>query len=92
MNRQSIAALLFTAGIAWSTLAAAQEAFPTPEKAVEAFVAALGQEQPDESRLAQLLGDDWRTYIPRGGVQRSDVDTFLEQYRAQHSIDMSGES
>lgn len=50
------------------------------------FVTALGAEKPDEARLAQLLGDDWRTYIPRGGVQRSDVDTFLAQYRAQHTI------
>ena len=90
MNRQSIAALVIAAGMAWSTLAAAQEAFPTPEKAVESFVAALGEGKPDEARLALLLGDDWRTYIPRGGVQRSDVDTFLAQYRAQHSIDMSG--
>lgn len=57
---------------------------------MDAFVAALGEEKPDEARLAQLLGDDWRIYIPRGGVQRSDVDTFLEQYRAQHSIDRSG--
>ena len=77
MNRESIAALVLAAGMAWSTLAAAQEAFPTPEKAVEAFVAALGEEKPDEARLAQLLGDDWRTYIPRGGVQRSDVYTVL---------------
>lgn len=68
MNRQSIAALVLAAGMAWSNLAAAQETFPTPEKAVESFVAALGAEQPDEARLAQLLGDDWRTYIPRGGT------------------------
>ena len=91
MNRSRLGALLLTAGLAWSSLAAAQEAFPTPEKAVESFVAALGQEKADEARLAQLLGDDWRTYIPRGGVQRSDVDTFLEQYRAQHSIDMTAQ-
>lgn len=92
MNRQSIAALVIAAGMAWSTLAAAQEVFPTPEKAVESFVAALGEDKPDEARLARLLGDDWRTYIPRGGVQRSDVDTFLAQYRAQHSIDMLGQT
>lgn len=91
MNRQSIAALVIAASMIWSTLVAAQEAFPTPEKAVDAFVAALGEEKPDEARLAQLLGDDWRIYIPRGGVQRSDVDTFLEQYRAQHSIDRMGD-
>ena len=91
MNRPAFAGLLFIASLAWSCLAAAQETFPTPEKAVESFVTALGAEKPDEARLAQLLGDDWRIYIPRGGVQRSDVDTFLAQYRAQHTIDMTGE-
>lgn len=86
-NKTTIAAWLIGLGMAWANLAAAQEAFPTPEKAVESFVQALGVEHADEARLAQLLGDDWRTYIPREGVQRSDVDAFLEQYKAQHQID-----
>ncbi|MNO57318.1 hypothetical protein D3C76_478510 [compost metagenome] len=82
---------LLACGMAWSCLVAAQEVFPTPEKAVESFVEALGVEHADEARLAKLLGDDWRTYIPREGVQRSDVDAFLEQYREQHSIETPGE-
>ena len=57
---------LWATGLAWSCIASAQQAFPTPEKAVEAFVQALGVEHPDEARLAQLLGEDWRNYIPRG--------------------------
>lgn len=73
--------------LGWSCLAGAQQVFPTPEAAVEAFVAALGPEHPDEARLGELLGDDWRTYIPRGGVQRSDVDAFLAQYQAQNHLD-----
>ncbi|MFJ4351046.1 DUF2950 domain-containing protein [Pseudomonas sp. NPDC089428] len=93
MNNKSIfAAWLIGVGMAWANLAAAQEAFPTPEKAVESFVQALGVEHADEARLAQLLGDDWRTYIPREGVQRSDVDAFLEQYKAQHQIDQQGDN
>jgi len=91
MKRSAFAAVLLAAGLAWACVSAAQEAFPTPEQAVESFVAALGAQKADEARLAQLLGDDWRTYIPRGGVQRSDVDTFLQQYHAQHSIDRAGE-
>ncbi|WP_313713657.1 DUF2950 domain-containing protein [Pseudomonas sp.] len=93
MNNKTIfAAWLIGVGMAWANLAAAQEAFPTPEKAVESFVQALGVEHADEARLAQLLGDDWRTYIPREGVQRSDVDAFLEQYKAQHQIDQQGDN
>ncbi|WP_313202399.1 DUF2950 domain-containing protein [Pseudomonas sp.] len=90
-TRTIIATLLIGLGMAWPHLAAAQEAFPTPEKAVESFVQALGVEQADEARLTQLLGEDWRTYIPREGVQRSDVDAFLEQYKAAHQIDKQGD-
>ncbi|MFJ2983368.1 MULTISPECIES: DUF2950 domain-containing protein [unclassified Pseudomonas] len=90
-NKTILAVCLIALGSAGSGLAAAQQAFPTPEKAVEAFVEALGTEHADQARLAQLLGDDWRTYIPREGVQRSDVDAFLQQYRQQHQIDKQGD-
>ncbi|MFJ4064592.1 DUF2950 domain-containing protein [Pseudomonas sp. NPDC089996] len=92
MNKTTLAALLINLGLTWTQLAAAQEAFPTPEKAVESFVQALGVEHADEARLAQLLGDDWRTYIPRGGVQRSDVDAFLQAYNAEHQIEQKSAS
>ncbi|MGE8064491.1 DUF2950 domain-containing protein [Pseudomonas sp. NPDC089569] len=72
-------------------MATAQEAFPTPEKAAEAFVEALGTEHADQARLTELLGEDWRTYIPREGVQRSDVDAFLKQYHEQHQIEKPDE-
>jgi hypothetical protein len=91
-NKPTIAALLLGLGMALTNLATAQEAFPSPEKAVESFVQALGVEHADEARLTQLLGDDWRTYIPREGVQRSDVDAFLQQYKAQHQIDKQGDN
>ncbi|MCW8278428.1 DUF2950 domain-containing protein [Pseudomonas sp. PCH199] len=79
--------LAIAAGLAWSCIATAQQAFPTPEKAAQAFVQALGTEHADQARLTELLGDDWRNFIPRGGVQRSDVDAFLKLYREQHSIE-----
>ncbi|WP_178082238.1 MULTISPECIES: DUF2950 domain-containing protein [unclassified Pseudomonas] len=72
-------------------MAAAQEAFPTPEEAAEAFVKALGTGKPDQVRLTELLGDDWRTYIPREGVQSSDVEAFLKQYHEQHQIEKPSE-
>jgi len=92
MNTKTLLGLCIVAlGCTGANLAAAQQAFPTPEKAVEPFVEALGTEHADQARLAQLLGDDWRTYIPREGVQRSDVDAFLEQYRQQHQVDKQGD-
>lgn len=85
------AAWAMALGLGWSCLAVAQQAFTAPEQAVEAFVQALGDEPADEARLAQLLGDDWRTYIPRGGVQRSDVEAFLQAYREQHSLERNAD-
>lgn len=82
--------LALLAGLAGSTAALAQQAFPTPEKAVESFVQALGTEHSDAVRLAQLLGDDWRSYIPVEGVERSDVDAFLAQYHKQHRLEPAG--
>lgn len=90
-SKSSLGLWLFALGAAWSCLATAQQAFPTPEKAAAAFVEALGVEQADQARLTQLLGDDWRTYIPREGVQRSDVDAFVQQYHQQHQIQMHGD-
>ncbi|WP_460141804.1 DUF2950 domain-containing protein [Pseudomonas sp. S2_E01] len=90
MNRYlKTSVLLF--GLAWSCVAAAQQSFPTPEKAAEAFVKALGTERADQARLTELLGKDWQTYIPRKGSQREDVEAFLRQYHEQHHIEKTSE-
>lgn len=59
----------------------AQQSFPTPEAAAEAFVAALGTKSADEARLAAVLGPEWDQVIPHGSVDREDVDAFLARYR-----------
>lgn len=70
--------------------ARAQQAFPSPDAAAEALVAALGTRQADQTRLAALLGPDWRSYIPLEGIDRDDVDAFLDHYREKHSIQPDG--
>lgn len=84
-------ALAIAAGLAWSCIVTAQLAFPTPEKAAQAFVEALGTEHADQARLTDLLGNEWRSFIPREGVERSDVDAFLKQYREQHHIEKTSD-
>lgn len=64
----------------------AQQAYPTPDAAVAALIAALGHERADAAQMAQLLGADWQSYIPDGSIERQDVDAFLELYRQKHSI------
>ncbi|WP_339525671.1 DUF2950 domain-containing protein [Pseudomonas sp. EL_65y_Pfl2_R96] len=83
--------LAIVAGLAWSCIVTAQQAFTTPEKAAQAFVEALGTEHVDQARLTELLGHEWRSFIPRNGVQRSDVDAFLKQYREQHAIEKTND-
>lgn len=61
--------VLAIAGLLWSCLVMAQQAFPTPEKAAQAFVEALGTKHADQKRLGELLGNEWRTYIPRAGAE-----------------------
>ncbi|MFC3550663.1 DUF2950 domain-containing protein [Lysobacter cavernae] len=64
----------------------AQQAYPTPEAAGEALVAALGTQRPDDARLATLFGKNWRDYIPTEGVDRAEVEAFLAAYKVRHSI------
>lgn len=85
-------ALAITAGLAWSCMVMAQQEFPTPEKAAEAFVEALGTEHADQKRLTELLGNEWRNFIPREGAERKDVDAFLKQYHEQHQIEKTSDN
>ncbi|QJC80458.1 DUF2950 domain-containing protein [Pseudomonas umsongensis] len=85
-------ALALTVAMAWSCMATAQQEFATPEKAAEAFVEALGTKNADQKRLAELLGEDWRSFIPRDGAEREDVEAFLKQYHEQHQIEKTGDN
>jgi hypothetical protein len=85
-------ALAITAALSWSCMATAQQEFATPDKAAQAFVEALGTKNADQKRLAELLGEDWRSYIPRDGAEREDVEAFLKQYHEQHQIEKTGDN
>jgi hypothetical protein len=84
-------ALALTAGLAWSCLASAQQEFATPEQAAQSFVEALGSKHADHERLTALLGNEWRSFIPREGTERQDVDAFIKQYHEQHQIEKTGD-
>ena len=84
--------IAIAAGLLWSCVAAAQQAFPTPEAAAQAFVEALGTEHADKARLTELLGEEWHNFVPREGVQREDVDAFIKQYKEQHQIEKTGDN
>jgi hypothetical protein len=64
----------------------AQQSFPSADAAVEALILALGSQRADAARMAALLGEEWRSYIPLEGIEREDVDAFLRLYREHHQI------
>jgi len=64
----------------------AQESFTTPDAAADALVKALGTSSADEARLTAILGPQWEQIVPRGSVDRDDVDAFLARYREKHAF------
>ena len=68
--------------------ALAQQAYPTAEAAAEAFVAAV--EKRDHPALQQVLGAQWRDYIPTEGIDQEDVDAFLAQWKQSHRVVADG--
>jgi hypothetical protein len=64
--------------------ALAQQAYPTPETAADAFVDAIARHDGDA--LKMVVGPDYRTYIPAASVDPDDVTNFLEAWARAHKI------
>jgi len=80
-------ALFAALALAFAPCAFAQQAYPTPEAGAEALVDALSTEHADQTKLATVLGADWKDYVPeQGAPTRADVDAFLAKYRQKHEF------
>lgn len=64
----------------------AQQSYSSPDAAAQALVEALGTQVADPQKLAQVLGPDWKTYVPADSVDREDVDAFLKRYAERHLL------
>src|SRR5262245_26036937 len=89
IKKLSIAITTAAACAAFSPLALAQKAYPTPDAAAEALVAAVTKH--DEAALKTVLGADFRKFIPPKSVDRKDIDTFLADYAKKHSFVADGD-
>lgn len=91
MNRmprilRRLAGLLLWSGCVLSAAAvAAQASYPTADAAASAFVQAVRAN--DQAALANVLGTNWKDYIPVQGIDRADVELFLQRYDESHRID-----
>jgi hypothetical protein len=63
--------------------------FPTPEAAIEAFVAAVRDD--NEAQLARLLGTDFRKFAPRPENSAELRQAFLEAYGKAHKLVAKGD-
>ena len=81
-----LAVLLLGAGT--GSAHAMQAMYPDADAAASAFVQAV--RSTDETALSTVLGADWKTYIPVDDISRTDVDAFLKDYDAKHSIAEEG--
>ena len=93
MKRTSIArafALGLLATVALPAAVHAQAAYKTPDDAAAALVAAV--KANDEAAKAKVFGADFRTLVPAGDIDRSDVDAFLKLYDDSHRIVKEGDN
>lgn len=60
----------------------AQQAYPTAEAAAEAFTAALGK----PAMMAQVLGADWKRFIPTDEIEEEHLQAYLEAWEKRHEI------
>lgn len=66
----------------------AQKVYPTPEAAGNALLSAVANSDPDA--LREVLGADWKRYIPTANVDPDDVYAFLGAAAKSKSIVTDG--
>ena len=82
-----IAFLAAAAGLAAATGAFAQQAYPTPGAAADAFVDAVARH--DDGALETVLGRDYARYLPHADAD--DTTRFLESWASSHRIVAAGD-
>ena len=80
MKKMMLSALLLSLPL----MSHAQQAFTSPEKAASAFAAAVAQQ--NEKQLTDLLGDNWRHFLPPEGADPEAVARFNRDWKVSHHI------
>lgn len=71
-----------------STGVFAQQHFNTPEQATDALAKAISAQ--DEHAMGNLLGENWRDFLPPEGVDPEAVDRFLRDWQVNHHTVIDG--
>jgi hypothetical protein len=87
-QRRTSSALLLAAALAAASPAAAQQAFATPEAAVDALVRGLNP--VDEKALSTVLGPSYRQLMPLDPLSEEDRKGFLTAWEKGHRVEPHG--
>ena len=71
-----------------STAAMAQQSFSTPVQATDALAHAISEQ--NETAMNNLLGENWRDFLPPEGVDPDAVDRFLRDWKVRHNTVIDG--
>ncbi|MHA0968138.1 DUF2950 family protein [Enterobacter cloacae] len=71
-----------------STAAMAQQSFSTPAQATDALAHAISEQ--NETAMNNLLGENWRDFLPPEGVDPDAVDRFLRDWKVRHNTVIDG--
>ena len=66
-----------------SASAMAQQSFSTPDQATDALASAISEH--NERAMSNLLGENWRDFLPPEGVDPDAVDRFLRDWKVRHT-------
>ncbi|ASV54116.1 hypothetical protein LJPFL01_0753 [Lelliottia jeotgali] len=72
-----------------STFTLAQQSFTNPDEATSALAKAINAQ--NEGEMKNLLGDDWRDFLPPEGVDPDAVDRFLRDWKVSHRTVVEGD-
>lgn len=68
----------------------AQQSFSTPDQATDALAKAMGEQ--NERAMSNLLGENWRDFLPPEGVDPDAVDRFLRDWKVRHHTVIEGDT
>lgn len=71
-----------------SASAIAQQSFSTPDQATDALASAISEH--NERAMSNLLGENWRDFLPPEGVDPDAVDRFLRDWKVRHNTVVEG--
>jgi len=87
-TRSAVLGLLAVSALCLTGQAQSQATYPSAASAAEAFVSAIAT--GDDDKLKQVLGADFRRYVPSDTLSQDDIYTFLAAWAKHHEIVTAG--